>query len=185
MLTTEVEVSMKTFTALLIFLLFSFPASAHSKKQLNEIAKKQCLDRGGTWSNFKGRCDTTHLRSPLRDKKWWAGEAIILAEGLASGIETNRIKTGGTALFGNCGACTTSADIAIFETAMAAWFSGLHAFEWYLGHDDPNKYWRFTSYAAIPTVAMSIGVFGIIHNNEVGPPAPKPALKNNPMYQIR
>lgn len=183
---------MKVFATILTILLLSTTLQAQSKKELkrqaNDIASKQCVEIGGTWSNFKGRCDQTHLKSPFRDKKWWAGEAIILAEGLASGIETNRIKTGGSYLFGDCGPCTSSQDIALLETASAVWLTGLHAFNWYLGHDDPNKYWRFTSYAAIPTVAMSVGVYGIIRNNEVGPPNPKPPqqnLLNNPMYQLR
>ena len=181
----------RTILVLAILLSFGLGLSAQTKKQLRkaeqETASKQCVDIGGTWSNFKGRCDVTGIKSPFKDKKWWLGEGIILAEGLASGITTNQHKTGGTHLFGNCGGCTTSGDIALFETAAVAFFTGLHGFEWYLGHDDPNKYWRFGSYAAIPALAASVGVYGIIHNNEVGPPAPATQIRiqSDWLYNMR
>jgi len=88
------------------------------------------------------------------DKKWWIGEAVIGASWLASGIAINHTRAGATNLFGNN---TTSGKIALFETGIFSFYSGLHIVEWKLGHDDPKKGWRIFSYTAIPAVSASFG----------------------------
>jgi hypothetical protein len=55
--------------------------------------------------------------------------------------------------------------------------TGFHATNWYLGHDDPNKYWRFASYAAIPTVSLTAGVIGVRDIIDSNQPLPKPQLQ--------
>lgn len=98
-----------------------------------------------------------------KDKKWWAGEAVILGMAATQGIATSRVKSGGTFAFGNH---TSNAKIALFEAGVnVPVFTGLHIFEWHLGHNDPNKYWRFTSYAAVPAADAAIGLWLETHYN--------------------
>jgi hypothetical protein len=115
--------------------------------------REQCRELGGTWSGFKQRCDMTGHRSLWKDKKFWLGVGIIAGANLAQGIQYNKVRSGGTYAFGNH---TSSGDIALWESAFTAAMFGLHSFEWYLGHDDPNKYWRFTSRAMIPAADTGV-----------------------------
>jgi len=114
---------------------------------------QQCADLGGTWSNFKQRCDTTHLKI-YKDPKFWGGEAIIAGSWLASGIAVNHTRTGGTNIFGNQ---TTSGKIAALETGIFCFYSGLNAITWYAGHDDPSLFWRSMGYWSIPAVSVAGG----------------------------
>jgi len=90
-----------------------------------------------------------------QDKKWWIGEAAIVASGLASGISVNHTRQGGTNLFGNA---TSSGEIAGIELAGFGVYTGLHILDWKVGHDDPNKVWRFIAYTSVPAIATSFNI---------------------------
>lgn len=167
---------MRVMTVVVLFL--TMAGGALAQEALLDPAA-QCQELGGTWSNFKGRCDRTGKHF-LKDKKALAGLAIIAGVEVVRGAVTSHYRSGGTKLFGNT---TTNGEIIGTEIATFGILVGLHRLEWYLGHDDPNKYWRATSYAMIPAVALGAGGYGIHDIYSSNQPLPKPQLLNNPMYQ--
>lgn len=85
-----------------------------------------------------------------RDKKWWAGEAVIVATGIISGVAENHARDGGTYAFGNK---TSSSDVAAIEVVAFGAFTGLHVLNHYAftASDKPlSKPWAILAYGAVP-----------------------------------
>jgi hypothetical protein len=133
--------------------------------------KQQCADIGGTWSNFKGRCDLTGRRHPWSDKRWWAGIAVIVIDHALDASSTMGVQH-------RCPDCVeTNPILGPHPSAAQVWgldagailfYSGLHYVEWYAGHDDPNKYWRFASQWTIPIIDASFETPAIANNFGIG-----------------
>jgi hypothetical protein len=133
-----------------------------------QTSKQQCRDFGGTWSSFKGRCDQTHKHF-FKDKQTWGALALIGANVLTVSLSANHVKDGGTFAFGNN---TTSGGIALVGIATFGAMLGFQRVNWYLGHDDPSKAWRETSYWLMPGMisgATAAEIAGTNWGHKAGP----------------
>ena len=100
------------------------------------------------------------------DKKVLVGEAIIIGStlGLDATSTCHALRNGteaGGSLVSTCGQAVG------VEAAAASFYTLLNYAEWHFGHDDPNRYWRFTSYWSMPAAVCAIHCTAAIHNFQV------------------
>lgn len=105
------------------------------------------------------------------DKKWWLGEAVIAGAVFVDYHSTaiNRGVGGETNPF--LGPHPTTRGLVIVGASAFTYWTTLHAVEWHIGHDDPNKAWRIVGYTAIPVVAAAIHGTAAAHNYSLPAPA--------------
>jgi hypothetical protein len=106
-----------------------------------------------------------------KDKRWWAGEAIIglsvaldahsTCQAVGRGVETSIAFPGPRS-------CAETAGISL---GAFGFYTVLHAAEWHVGHDDPNKVIRGLTPWMIPAAVAPIHLYAAAHN--YGLPTPR------------
>jgi hypothetical protein len=105
------------------------------------------------------------------DKKWWVGEAIIATsvaldahstcQAVGRGVETSIAFPGPR----SCGA-TAGISFGAF-----GFYTALHAAEWHVGHEDPNRVIRGLTPWMISAAVAPIHLHAAVHNYSL--PAPR------------
>jgi len=98
-------------------------------------------------------------------KAWWAGETIIALSVALDAHSTCQgfgqgLREGSVLLYGNR-SCPAAAGISL---GAFAGYTALHAAEWHVGHDDPNKVIRRLTPWMLPAAVAPLHFYAAGHN---------------------